>query len=114
MKLVFHSRLREGGNLGLIGIGSPHLTVFITPWGFYQWVQIPLDLMNATTHFNAVRKKCYIPSETSVAIHTVPHQDIKGITFKDLDMSLDRPYRVTEPNDHQLNGLRNIGIQCAS
>lgn len=76
----------KGFHQGLVAEGSRHLTVFITPWGLYEWVHIPFGLSNAPAAFqwsmeemlDSLRDKCCIPHLDDVHVEN-PHRVLQAL-----------------------------------
>ena len=64
---------------------SQKLTAFITPWGFYKWLRVPLGLMNAPAAFQRFMEHCLGDFRNNFA---VPYLDDLLIFSKSFDEHL--------------------------
>ena len=57
---AWFSTLDQGNayHQGFVHPSSRHLTVFVTPWGLYQWMRIPFGTTNAPSEFQCFIEDC--------------------------------------------------------
>ena len=73
----------KANHQGFVGPESRHKTAFVTPWGLYEWVRLPMGLKIAPGKFQRFMEHCLDGLRDEICIPYIDDIIVFSKTFED-------------------------------